>query len=206
MASPASTSRGPGALPILVGGAISSVATLALVWFLGRTIPDFNIMGWYANYVIPAGALIVGITAGAGYGLGSWLSGSRTTGAVVALVFHLQIAAYAGAQYIEFRDLDLRYEDGSRVGFLTYFDAASRSFAWNDRSGKPGVPLGGWGYAVRAMEIATPRRSRKRSPRSPGTPRPPPSCPSASRSGSCTARDAMKGDSRCSSSRGRATS
>lgn len=149
-----SITRGPGALPILVGGATSSVATLALVWFLNHQFPDFNIMGWYANFIIPAGALIVGIAAGSGYGLGSWLSGSRTTGAVVAFVFHLQIVAYAGAQYIEFRNLDLRYEDGSEVGFLTYFDAASRSFAWNDKSGKPGDPLGAWGYGVRALEIA----------------------------------------------------
>jgi len=42
--------------------------------------------------------------------------------------------------------------DGSDAGFLDYYDAITRSFAWRDH-GKPGKPLGAWGYGLRALEI-----------------------------------------------------
>jgi hypothetical protein len=40
------------------------------------------------------------------------------------------------------------------VSFVTYFDYAARSFAWQKKDGSAGEPLGAWGYAFRLLELA----------------------------------------------------
>src|SRR5581483_9828152 len=51
---PARASRTPYVF-VLQCGIITSVLALAGVYWLARNTTDFHIMGWYANYVIPAG-------------------------------------------------------------------------------------------------------------------------------------------------------
>lgn len=136
----------------LLAGIATSVLALFSVYLINTKLPDVNVMGWYLNFVIPAGALLVGGIAGSGYGFGSWMSGARITRGMLAGILALQLAVYVGAQYVEFKTLDLRYEDsGEPVPFTTYVDFTTRSFAFSDR-GKPGKPLGAWGYAFRALE------------------------------------------------------
>jgi len=64
-------------------------------------------------------------------------------------VLALQLAGYAGAQYLEFRSLTregpLVDENGEELTFARYYHIRAVSFAW-DNHGKPGEPLGGWGY------------------------------------------------------------
>jgi hypothetical protein len=111
-------------------------------------------MGWYANYILPIGALIVGLVASSGYGISSWVTGQKITRSLLWTVLALQVAAYFAGQYIEFHSMDLRFDDGTPVGFLTYFDYAARAFAWQKKDGSAGEPLGVWGYAFRLLEIA----------------------------------------------------
>src|SRR5436190_21323339 len=92
-------------LIVLLGGFITSALTLAGIYWLNRNSPDFHIMGWYANYVIPAGAIIVGLVAGSGYGIASWLTGVRISRGLLWTVVLLQTAAYVGAEYVEYRDV-----------------------------------------------------------------------------------------------------
>jgi hypothetical protein len=47
------------------------------VYLLATNTKDFNIMGWYANYVLPIGALLVGLVASSGYGIASWITGQK---------------------------------------------------------------------------------------------------------------------------------
>ena len=90
---------------VLVSGLFTSALALAGVYWLGKNSNDFHIMGWYANYVIPAGAMIVGIAAGSGYAVASWLTGSRISRGLLAAVLILQTTAYLTAEYVEYRDV-----------------------------------------------------------------------------------------------------
>ncbi len=138
----------PGLLVIL-SGIGTSLGTLAALYVLEQIAPELNVMGWYANYIIPVGAMLVGFLAGSGYGLASWLTGAKIGKALMLQVLLLQVACYFLAQYVSFLMLNLP----PGPTFWQYFDAATRSFAWNNH-GQPGVPFGIWGYAIRTLEIA----------------------------------------------------
>jgi hypothetical protein len=145
---------GGGRAFLLACGLATSGLTLAGVYVLNAAFESFQIMSWYLNYVFPAGALLVGVAASSGYGLGSWLKGVKLTAPWLAGIAALQVAAYFAAQYLEFASLTLVYEDGTPVDFLSYFELATTGFAWVQDDGSLGEPLGRWGYALRALEIA----------------------------------------------------
>jgi hypothetical protein len=138
---------------VLLSGLVTTALALVGVYLLSAKTDDFNIMGWYANYVLPIGALIVGLVAASGYGIGSWRTGQKITRSLLWTVLGLQVAAYFAGQYIEFHSLGLQYNDGTPVGFLSYFDYAARSFSWQQRDGSAGSPLGIWGYGFRLLEL-----------------------------------------------------
>jgi hypothetical protein len=141
-------------LPVLLAGLATTALTLLGVYLLDTKADDFNIMGLYANYVIPAGAIIVGLAAASGYGLTSWFTGVRITRYLLWIVVLLQFAAYFAAQYIEFANLHLVHRaTGEPVGFFEYYDAAARTFAWRQHDGTMGQPLGAWGYFFRGLEV-----------------------------------------------------
>jgi hypothetical protein len=137
---------------VLCGLGTSALALLG-VYLLDVGTKDCHIMGLYADYVIPAGALIVGVLASSGYGVASWMTGTKITRKLLWTILALQFMVYFAAQYVEFRTLHLFYIDGRPVGFFEYFDVAARSFAWNQRNGQPGQPLGAWGYFFRGLEV-----------------------------------------------------
>lgn len=141
-------------MAVILSGLATTALALLAVWALDHFTEDFHVMGWYANYILPIGALLVGLVASSGYGVASWVTGEKITKSLLWTVVLLQIGAYFVGQYIEFRGFGLQYEDGTPVGFLTYFDFAARSFAWQKDDGSSGEPLGVWGYAFRLLEIA----------------------------------------------------
>jgi hypothetical protein len=122
-------------MPVVYAGLATTAASLFGVYWLNANTEDFNIMGWYANYVA------------------SWMTGVKITRRLLWTVLALQAATYVAAQYIEFRSLDLTYQDGSPVSFLEYYDIVARSFAWEQRNGEAGEPLGMWGYLFRGLEV-----------------------------------------------------
>jgi len=139
---------------VLICGLITTTLALTGVYLLDTSGADFHIMGWYANYVLPVGAIIVGVVAASGYGLASWFSGIKITRSLLWIVLALQLFAYFGAQYIEFHNRHLVHRrDGSSVGFTEYFDRSARMMAWKQKDGEIGQPLGAWGYAVRVLEV-----------------------------------------------------
>lgn len=140
-------------LPVVASGLVTTALALAGVYILDVTAGDFHIMGWYADYVLPVGAVIVGVVASSGYGLSSWFSGVKITRNLLWIVLGLQLAAYFGAQYIEFKNLHLIHRSGAPVGFFEYYDAVARSFAWKQDNGTAGQPLGIWGYFFRGLEV-----------------------------------------------------
>jgi hypothetical protein len=138
---------------VIICGLATTAMALFGIYILDVLTDDFHVMGWYANYVIPAGAILVGLVASSGYGIASWISGFKITRKLLWTMLALQFIAYFAAQYIEFHGLKLIHRDGKPVGFLEYYDLIARSFAWKQSNGSRGEPLGGWGYAFRALEI-----------------------------------------------------
>ncbi len=139
---------------VLAWGMATSLLTLFGVHWLNSQDSDFHIMGWYADYIIPAGAIIVGLAASSGYGLSSWFSGIKITKRLIWIILGLQVVVYFIAQYIEFSHLHLLHENGKPVGFFEYYDLMARSFAWKKDHGEGhGEPLGMWGYFFRGLEI-----------------------------------------------------
>ena len=84
---------------VILFGLATTAAALAGVWFAGQH--DVNIMGWYANYVIPAGAILVGLAASSGYGLGSYVTGTKVSGRLLVMVLALLTASYFAAKYLQ---------------------------------------------------------------------------------------------------------
>ena len=138
---------------VLASGMTTTALALLGVYLLDVTTKDFNIMGWYADYVLPVGAVLVGFVAASGYGLASWFSGAKITRKLLWAVLGFQFIAYFGAQYIEFNNMHLVHQDGSPVSFFEYYDFVARAFAWKQHDGGFGQPLGIWGYAFRGLEV-----------------------------------------------------
>ena len=84
----------PFPLPILLCGLGTTALTLIGVFLLDRFAPDVNIMGWYANKILPAGAILVGIAASCGYGIAAWFSGLKMSNRMMWLILGLQTCAY----------------------------------------------------------------------------------------------------------------
>jgi hypothetical protein len=145
---------GPPARSILVvlgGGLLTTFATLVFVQWLGNqgTFP----MGWYVNYILPVGALLVGLAATSGYALGSWFGGCKLTGRVAGIVAVLSLGAYFAAQFLDYLvQIDTIGLTPADIGFLAYFDEITRAIAW-EKNGMPGEPLGWMGYLLRLAEI-----------------------------------------------------
>jgi len=148
----ARTSAVPG---VLLAGATTTALALFGVWALAH-FTDENVMGWYANYVIPVGPILVGLVASSGFAVGSFASGAKITGRLLAMVLVMLVVAYALAQWLEFRLLfpeGAVRTDGSAVGFFDYFDIATRSIAFQEKNKEMGSPLGAWGYLVRLADV-----------------------------------------------------
>jgi hypothetical protein len=139
---------------VIVSGLATSALTLLAVYLLGK-YADFNPLLYYHVFVIPSGAILVGIAAGSGYGIASWLTGLKINKGLLVTVVLFQAWAYFLAEYLQYEHLVSLSGGASHVGFFQYLDRVTRSFAWKDTTtGLPGEPLGAWGYAFKALEVA----------------------------------------------------
>jgi len=140
---------------VLLGGLITTALALVGVYLLNKN-SDVNVMGWYLDYVLPGGALLVGLAAGSGYGIVSWTTGVKIRRGLLCTILGLQFAAYFSAQYIEFKGLGDLYDrsTGQAISFPEYFHLTTINFSWKGKDGKPGNPLGTAGYFFKVLEIA----------------------------------------------------
>jgi hypothetical protein len=107
---------------VLSSGLLTGLAVLGGLLWLGERAPDFNPMGRYVLFIIPFGAVLVGIVAGLGYGLASFWSGRRITRPLMVVILLLQAVVYVLAHWVDFHRNDLVFEDGTKVGSMEYFD------------------------------------------------------------------------------------
>ena len=140
---------------LILLGLVTTAAALGAVWGINLVSDDFNLMGLYMLWIIPVGALLVGVAAGSGYGLGSWWTGVRISRNLLLAVVLLQIAAYFAAQYIDYLHLLSQIgPESENPGFLAFFDWSTRQIQFKGESDSDyGDPLGTWGYAFRALEL-----------------------------------------------------
>ena len=136
---------------VLLAGVATSALALLIAWFLNQT--EFNVMGWYLWFIVPLGAIFVGLVAGSGYCLASWQLGVKVTGLLLWFIIALQVACYFEAQYLEFSRLQPVWEDGTPIGFFEFFDYTTQTFTFEQKGGGQGKPLGMWGYAFRLLEL-----------------------------------------------------
>lgn len=152
MSTPSKPLRQPGLIVYLCG-----LGTSALALWLVQIANDNgdNIMGWYANGIIPAGALMVGIASGLGYALGSRLLNVKLSRAFVFGMITTAVIDYFAAQYLTYLSLVERLHiPPERYGFIDYLREISEGMAFKDRNThEPGDPLGGWGYVYKLLEI-----------------------------------------------------
>lgn len=127
-------------------GALTTIAALAGVYAIAKE--GFNLMLFYANYVLPVGAILVGAVCASGYGIAGWYTGLKMSPRLILGVVAQLALAYFIAQYEMFRTF---VPESSPLGFWQWFDATTRGFSFS-KSG--GGQFGVFGYAMRALELA----------------------------------------------------
>lgn len=145
--------RQPG-LIVYFSGLGTSALVLWLVHYLNAS-HQFNIMGWYVNGILPAGALGVGVLSGLGYAIAShYLQVKLTRGFVIGMLT-TAVLDYIAAQYLTYTQiLDQFHLSADRYTFLDYIRRICEGMAFKDEhSDKLGSPLGAWGYLFKLLEM-----------------------------------------------------
>jgi len=138
----------------MIGGlATTAVIVLFHVYVTQSTEGSGSLLGFYLFFVVPVSAIFAGAAAGAGYSLVSYWRGIRVPKKLFGLVAAAMVIAYFVMQYAEYRAILPRYPDGGPVGFLTYFDLATRSIVLQGSSGNESGTLGFLGYGIRLLEL-----------------------------------------------------
>ncbi len=112
-------------------------------------------MAWNIDYVIPGGAIVMGLVASTGFGFATWKTGTKISGRLLVYSLAVLFAGYAAAQFLEYRravpgGVD---GDGAPISFLTWLDWSARSVAFRKDNGEAGEPLGMLGYGLRALDL-----------------------------------------------------
>ncbi|MES2506243.1 MAG: hypothetical protein V4599_06040 [Verrucomicrobiota bacterium] len=145
--------RQPGIIVYLCGLGTSALA-LWLVHYLHES-QQFNIMGWYLNAIIPAGAMLVGIASGLGYAIASRVLQVKLSKAFVLGMITTAVIDYFAAQYLTYTHLlEQSNISPERYGFTDYIREICEGMAFKGRnSDEVGSPLGIWGYLFKILEL-----------------------------------------------------
>lgn len=134
---------------VQIAGALTTLAAFALVFAAAKA--GTNIMGYYVNWVLPVGALFVGLLAASGYAIAAWFTGLKMTSRMMWSITGQLVLSYFIAQYETYH---LHVAPHTSLGFFEWFDLATRAFSFSQRNGEPGSGLGAVGYLFRVLEIA----------------------------------------------------
>ena len=150
---PSRVLRRPGFLVYLCG-----LGTSALVLWLVDLLNarDVNIMGWYANGIIPAGALLVGMGSGVGYALGARFLNVKLSRPFLLGMITTGLLDYVAAQGVTYANLiESHHISADRYSFFAYLQDICENMRFTrSGSGEAGAPLGWIGYIYKALEMA----------------------------------------------------
>jgi hypothetical protein len=115
-----------------------------------------NIMGWYANGIIPAGALFVGIVSGLGYAIGSRVLNVKISRMFVYGMIATAALDYVAAQWVTWSNLlEKHHASSDRYSFVQYIRDTCEGMSFkSSHSKESGAPLGMWGYLFKLLEMA----------------------------------------------------
>jgi hypothetical protein len=145
--------RQPGFLVYLCG-----VGTSAIALYGVRVAADHgeNIMGWYANGILPVGAMLVGLVSGLGFALGSRFLNVRLTRTYVMGMLTTGLIDYGVATWLTYQNLiETHHVKDGAYSFLQYIqDVCEKMSFKSSGSSTPGSPLGALGYLFKLLEVA----------------------------------------------------
>ena len=136
---------------------LSGVGTSCLALWLVEVLNNHgeNIMGWYANGIIPAGALLVGMASGVGYAAGArWLN-VKLSRAFVLGMLTTGLLDYVAAQWITYSNLIERHRISSEAySFFSYIRDICENMSFKSGgSNETGTRLGMFGYLYKVLEM-----------------------------------------------------
>jgi hypothetical protein len=154
MSSSDSKLRQPG-LIVYFSGVGTSGLMLWLVHYLNESL-QFNVMGWYINGILPAGAMAVGVASGTGYAIASRLLHAKISRAFLVGMIFTAMLDYSAAQYLTYTNfIEKLHVPADVYTFVDYIRDTCEKMAFNDRhTGKAGEPLGAFGYVFKLLELA----------------------------------------------------
>jgi hypothetical protein len=88
-------------IAVYFAGLASTILALLAVYLI-QLYTDGDVMGIHM-FLVPVGAIGVGIVAGLGYCFGSYISGRRLGGGFLLILIAIQTVAYFLAAYLAFR-------------------------------------------------------------------------------------------------------
>lgn len=147
-----SSLRQPGLLVYLSGVGTSFLALWCVDMLNER---GENVMGWYVNYIIPAGALLVGIASGLGYAIGARVLNVKLTMGFVAGMFTTGLIDYVAAQWVTYSNLIERLRvPADKYSFLSYLREICEGMSFKKSgSTEAGSTLGVFGYVFKFLEM-----------------------------------------------------
>jgi hypothetical protein len=143
--------RQPGLLVYLCG-----LGTSALVLWLAHLLAEggTNVMGWYVNAIIPAGAILVGFLSGSGYALGSYFLEIKLSRAFVLGMITTAILDYWAAEYLAYsRLLKSHHASPDAYPFFRYVRDVCENMTFKSSSSASGTELGVGGYFFKLLEL-----------------------------------------------------
>lgn len=153
---PLGVSRGMFLPIVLLGGVISTLATLVLVFVLSLFMETqfLSLMIWF---VVPLGALLAGLLAGCGYTISCRVLQFFPSKGFLVLIFFLQFFMFFLGRYIEYLPVAILAEDPP--GFVAYYRDSVENSEWSSGSTKNGqkeepYTLGVLGYGGEVLIAA----------------------------------------------------
>ncbi len=133
-------------VPVLLGGLVTTALALALSGWTTEVFQT-SVLLFTVGYVVPIGAYLVGVVAGTGFAVVSWLRGARITVATMWAIAGVAALAFVASQVVDYY---VQLAHGGAMPTLgAWFDQSTRSISFVDEDGQSATgPVGFWGYAV----------------------------------------------------------
>lgn len=150
METPSIRLRQPGLLVYLCGIA-TSILTIVAVHWVNRN--GTYIMGWFVNGILPGGAILVGVTSGLGYAVGSRVLNVKLSKLFLAVMFATGIIDYFAVQYLTYTSvISVAGVPAEAYSFVDYMRDHAEKMTFQGRHDRvPGQALGIWGYGFQLL-------------------------------------------------------
>ncbi len=113
-----------------------------------------NIMGFYYFYLIPVGAMFVGVLSGAGYAMASRKLNMTLTPSFMTSMVLISLLDYLANQYVTYASMMEHLHLPSEYSFFNYLRDICENMTFNRGEGAPsGKPIGMFGYLFKGLEV-----------------------------------------------------